>query len=68
MTYRSQSRGFMYTAPPGPDGEDENRPTPTEEADDEQAAAAEPAPDLEPMGKTDANWTGNVSTDAPADD
>ncbi|WP_435180223.1 hypothetical protein [Halorussus sp. AFM4] len=60
-TYRSESRGLMYTAPPSGD----------EEENSERAAeTGEPAeeremPDLGPTSATtDANWTGTV----PADD
>ncbi|MFC7081442.1 hypothetical protein [Halorussus caseinilyticus] len=62
MTYRSESRGLLYTAPPSGDENDEN---------DEIAQAEEPAeeeremPDLgTTSATTDANWTGTV----PADD
>ena len=56
MTYRSESRGFMYSAPP----EGETRDTTNDESE-----AEERAPELEPTAATtDANRTGNV----PADD
>jgi len=62
MTYRSESRGIMYTAPPSGDEDDQR---------DETADAAE-TPDANREGQslesttgvTDANWTGTV----PADD
>ncbi|NHN57520.1 MULTISPECIES: hypothetical protein [Halorussus] len=58
-TYRSESRGLMYTAPPSGDenAEDER----AEETADEERGT----PDLGPTSAaTDANWTGTV----PADD
>ena len=61
-TYRSESRGLMYTAPPSGDDEaDADRAAETEESADEDRGM----PDLGPAnGTTDANWTGTV----PADD
>ncbi|MFC4448939.1 hypothetical protein [Halorussus aquaticus] len=62
MTYRSESRGILYTAPPSADDND---------ATDETAQAEDPTeeeremPELEgTSATTDANWTGTV----PADD
>lgn len=72
MTYRSESRGFMYTAPPGPDDEAENRSTDVEatetaettETTATEATASEGSPELESTtAATDANWTGTVSAD-----
>lgn len=72
MTYRSESRGFMYTAPPGPD-EAENRAAEVEAAEttetaetaaSEGAATDEESPQPESAtAATDANWTGTVSAD-----
>ena len=57
MTYRSESRGIMYTAPPSEDDAQNDETTETEASD------AEPeTPELD--ATTDANWTGSV----PADD
>lgn len=57
----------MYTAPPSPDDETENRPTDGETAEtaaSEQATAGEPTSEPEPTtAATDANWTGTVSAD-----
>lgn len=61
MTYRSESRGLMYTAPPKSDENDATDDI-TEEAESEsedRASELESAP-----ATTDANWTGAV----PADD
>jgi len=58
MSYRSHSRGIMYTAPP------------SGEADDREAATDESAPTDEPAAgidheatATEANWTGTVAAD-----
>ncbi|WP_244605184.1 hypothetical protein [Halorussus halobius] len=80
MTYRSESRGILYTAPPEGNGEDvrpeESTDTnrdgrvdePSDDAIETGEAAADDAtetPSLEPTtATTDANWTGSV----PADD
>lgn len=66
----------MYTAPPGPDDEVENRPTDVEAAEttetteaaettaSEGAATDEESPQPESTtAATDANWTGTVSAD-----
>ncbi|WP_162224114.1 hypothetical protein [Halorussus salinus] len=58
MTYRSESRGIMYTAPPSGDDDAQNDETAEAEASD-----AEPET-TELDATTDANWTGTV----PADD
>ena len=77
-TYRSESRGFVYTAPPSGDEENRSRPKfddaeetagsdAAEDASEEETTveAERGSPTLEPMSATtDANWTGNV----PADD
>jgi hypothetical protein len=77
MTYRSESRGLLYTAPPT--GDDVDRPdgSPTGETTEAETEdqtndgtattdAPETAnPELETTtSTTDANWTGTV----PADD
>ncbi|UPV98806.1 hypothetical protein M0R88_09705 [Halorussus gelatinilyticus] len=58
MTYRSESRGIMYTAPPSGDEE----ATDDEKAETEAPDAEAETPELD--ATTDANWTGTV----PADD
>ncbi|PSP56338.1 hypothetical protein BRC82_02265 [Halobacteriales archaeon QS_1_67_19] len=64
MSYRSASRGFMYTAPPSDD--DRNDSTTDAPAESDAATeATDETPNLEPTtAATDANWTGTV----PADD
>lgn len=77
MTYRSESRGLTYTAPPT--GDDVDRPdgdrtgeTTVAETEDQTNDATAPSdraetdtPELESTtSTTDANWTGTV----PADD
>ncbi|NEU57910.1 hypothetical protein [Halorussus sp. MSC15.2] len=61
MTYRSESRGILYTAPPSAD----------DDATDETAESEQPTEEEREMPEldgtsatTDANWTGTV----PADD
>lgn len=64
MTYRSESRGMMYTAPPEDDVHDVTDDE-TDEMAEETNEIEERAPDAEPSpATTDANWTGSV----PADD
>ena len=67
MTYRSESRGLMYTAPPT--GDDADRPdetkAETESEKDDATRSTTETPELGPTtSTTDANWTGTV----PADD
>ncbi|WP_137283876.1 hypothetical protein [Halorussus salinisoli] len=62
MTYRSESRGILYTAPPSGDESDSTEETTEAE---EPAAEEREMPNLETTSATtDANWTGTV----PADD
>ncbi len=61
MSYRSNSRGIMYTAPPSGDNDDQSEETTETEAPD----AERETQSLESTAATtDANWTGTV----PADD
>lgn len=62
MTYRSESRGLMYTAPPS--GDDSERATRDAESEAEDETERESPVLAETTGTTDANWTGTV----PADD
>jgi hypothetical protein len=68
-TYRSESRGFVYSAPPSEDGENRTRPKSENETEPDATEEAETteraSPELESTtATTDANWTGTV----PADD
>ncbi|WP_135826785.1 hypothetical protein [Halorussus ruber] len=65
MTYRSASRGIMYTAPPKADENSRTDDAAEETAEEIAAEVEERAPELASSpGASDANWTGSV----PADD
>lgn len=65
MTYRSESRGLMYTAPPKEDAHDATDDATGDATEEAESESEERAPELESTAATtDANWTGAV----PADD